>query len=357
MEKYGRAAVESWWWEVWNEPDIGYWHGTVEEYQKLYDYAADGLKRALPTARIGGPHVTGPNGPRPQQFLKAFLEHCLHGTNYATGKPGSPLDYVGFHAKGAPRVAPEGFVRMSVRNQLQAIDNAFAIVGSFPELSRVPVVIGESDPEGCAACPMSTNPSNAYRNGTMYSSYTAEQLARTYELTDRHHVNLIGAVTWAFEFEEQPYFAGFRDLSTNGIDKPVLNVFRMLGRMKGDRVRAEGDNALTLDAILEHGVVDAPDVSALATADAHSVVRADLELPRRRSEGVRSRCNADGERSDGRVRDPHPLSDRRRSQQRVCGVAQDGITGIAQRVRARSTRADRTAGHPRRAWQSCSGRK
>ena len=241
VEKYGRAAVESWWWEVWNEPDIGYRHGTVEEYQKLYDYAADGLKRALPTARIGGPHVTGPNGPRPQQFLKAFLEHCLHGTNYATGKPGSPLDYVGFHAKGAPRVAPEGFVRMSVRNQLQAIDNAFGIVGSFPELSRVPIVIGESDPEGCAACPMSTNPSNAYRNGTMYSSYTAEQLARTYELTDRHHVNLIGAVTWAFEFEEQPYFAGFRDLSTNGIDKPVLNVFRMLGRMKGDRVRAEGE--------------------------------------------------------------------------------------------------------------------
>jgi len=271
VEKYGRAAVESWWWEVWNEPDIGYWHGTVEEYQKLYDYAADGLKRALPTARIGGPHVTGPNGPRPQQFLKAFLEHCLHGTNYATGKPGSPLDYVGFHAKGAPRVAPEGFVRMSVRNQLQAIDNACGIVGSFPELSRVPIVIGESDPEGCAACPMSTNPSNAYRNGTMYSSYTAEQLARTYELTDRHKVNLIGAVTWAFEFEEQPYFAGFRDLSTNGIDKPVLNVFRMLGRMKGDRVRAEGDNALTLDAILEHGVVDAPDVGALATADAHSV--------------------------------------------------------------------------------------
>ena len=42
-------------WEVWNEPDIGYWHGTPEEYQKLYDYAADGLKRVLPTARIGGP--------------------------------------------------------------------------------------------------------------------------------------------------------------------------------------------------------------------------------------------------------------------------------------------------------------
>ena len=62
VEKYGQQEVESWWWEVWNEPDIGYWQGTYDEYVKLYDYAADGLKRALPTARIGGPEVTGPIG-------------------------------------------------------------------------------------------------------------------------------------------------------------------------------------------------------------------------------------------------------------------------------------------------------
>ena len=104
VEKYGRAEVESWWWEVWNEPDIAYWQGTPEEYMKLYDYAADGLKRALPTARIGGPHVTGPLGERTQKILRDFIEHCLRGTNYATGKVGTPLEYIGFHAKGAPRV-------------------------------------------------------------------------------------------------------------------------------------------------------------------------------------------------------------------------------------------------------------
>jgi xylan 1,4-beta-xylosidase len=270
VEKFGQREVESWWWEVWNEPDIGYWHGTPEEYQKLYDYAADGLKRALPTGRIGGPHVTGPNGPRPQQFLRAFLEHCLRGTNYATGKTGSPLDYVGFHAKGAPQVSPEGFVRMNVGNQLRAIDNGFSIVASFPELARTPVVIGESDPEGCAACPMRTNPANAYRNGTVYSSYTIEQLARTYELADRHHVNLMGAVTWAFEFEGQPFFDGFRDLSTNGIDKPVLNIFRMLGRMRGNRVAVDNGAALSLDEVRDRSVRGEPDIGALATRDTRS---------------------------------------------------------------------------------------
>ncbi len=268
---FGRREVESWWWEVWNEPDIRYWRGTPEEYLKLYDYAAEGLKSALPTARIGGPHMTGPNGARTQELLRAFIEHCLHGTNYATGRTGSPLDYVGFHAKGAPQVTPAGFVRMSVGNQLRAIDNGFRIVASFPELARTPVVIGESDPEGCAACPMRTNPSNAYRNGTMYSSYTAEQLARTYELADLHRVNLMGAVTWAFEFEGQPYFDGFRDLASNGIDKPVLNVFRMLGRMTGTRVASASTGALALDAVRDGSVRDQPDIGALATRGERSI--------------------------------------------------------------------------------------
>jgi xylan 1,4-beta-xylosidase len=270
VERYGREEVESWWWGVWNEPDIGYWQGTKEEYFALYDHAAHGLKRALPTARIGGPHVTGPNGERTQRFLRDFIEHCLRGTNHATGRRGSPLDFVAFHAKGAPRVMPEGWVRMSVGNQLRAIDNGMRIVASYPELSGVPVVIGESDPEGCAACPVATYPSNAYRNGTMYSSYTAEQIFRTYQLADLHGVNLVGSVTWAFEFEEQPHFYGFRSLATNGIDKPVLNVFRMLGRMSGDRVAVESTGAATLEAVRDRSVRGRPDVSALATRDSRS---------------------------------------------------------------------------------------
>jgi len=272
--KYGRAEVESWWWEVWNEPDIGYWQSTPEEYFKLYDYAADGLKRALRTARIGGPHVTGPNGARTQKFLRDFIEHCLRGTNQATGKTGSPLDYVGFHAKGAPRVINdrEGtWVRMGVSNHLRAIANGFSIVASYPELKNVPIVIGESDPEGCAACPVRTDPHNVYRNGTMYSSYTAEQIARTYELADFHEVNLLGAVTWAFEFEDQPYFDGFRDLATNGLPKPVLNVFRMLGQMGGDRVAVDSNGALPLDAVREAGVRDRADISALASRGPRAV--------------------------------------------------------------------------------------
>ena len=269
--RYGRDEVRQWLWEVWNEPDIGYWQGTPDEYMRLYDYAADGLKRALPDARIGGPEVTGPNGARTQTILRNFLEHCLRATNPATRRTGSPLDLVTFHAKGAPQVMPDGHVRMNVGNQLRAIDNGFAVVASFPELARTPIVLGESDPEGCAACPVRTNPANAYRNGTMFSSYTAEQLFRTAQLAERRGVNLLGAVSWAFEFEGQPYFDGFRDLATNGIDKPVLNVFRMLGLMRGNRVAAESSGSRPLDEVRDQSVRNAADISALATADARSL--------------------------------------------------------------------------------------
>jgi xylan 1,4-beta-xylosidase len=256
--RYGRAEVEGWWWEVWNEPNIVYWKGAPEEYHKLYDYAVDGVRRALPTARVGGPHTAGgPGG----TFLRDFLEHCRRGRNHATGGTGAPLDFVAFHAKGAPKFE-NGRVLMGIAEQLETTHAALATIAAFPELGRLPVVIGEFDPEGCAAC---QGPQLGYRNGTMYSSYTAASFARLFDLAEKHGVRLEGALTWAFEFENQPYFAGFRVLSTNGIDLPVLNVFRMLGRMGGKRVRATSSADPGVEAMRREGVRVRPDVSALAS--------------------------------------------------------------------------------------------
>jgi xylan 1,4-beta-xylosidase len=260
LERYGRAEVDKWYWEVWNEPNISYWHGSHEDYFKLYDFAVDGVRRALPTARVGGPEVAGgPGG----DFLRQFLEHCARGTNYASGKIGSPLDFVSFHAKGSP-VFTNGHVRMGMASQFKNIDDAFAVIASFPEFKNLPVVIGESDPEGCAAC---REPRDAYRNGTMYSSYTAASFPREYELAQKHGVNLEGALTWAFEFENQPLFAGFRQLASAGIDLPVLNVFRMFAKMSGQRVAVVSSGGLDAETILKSGVRASPDVSALAALD------------------------------------------------------------------------------------------
>ena len=244
VDRYGKKEVESWYWELWNEPN-GYWKGTMNEFFKLYDYTADAVKRALPTAKIGGINIAGTGGEGAQKWLNAFAKHCIQDTNYVTGKKGAPVDMILFHAKGSPKLV-NGHVQMNMGRQLKDIEMGFKFVASYPQLKNLPIVIGESDPEGCAACGMHTNPENAYRNGTMYSSYTAASFARKYLLADLYKVNFKGAVSWSFEFEDQPWFYGFRDLATNGVDKPVLNVFRMFGMMKGNRIAVTSNHGYDL---------------------------------------------------------------------------------------------------------------
>jgi xylan 1,4-beta-xylosidase len=187
----------------------------------------------------------------------------VQGRNFATGTFGTPTDFLSFHAKGSPSYV-DGHVRMGIANQLATIDRGFRMIAAVPELRAKPIVIGESDPEGCAAC---QGASLGYRNGTMYSSYTAAVFARKYLLAAKHGVHLEGALTWAFEFEDQPYFAGFRALASNGIDLPVLNVFRMFAKMGGQRLSTESSAEVPLERIVAAGVREQPDVSALASLD------------------------------------------------------------------------------------------
>jgi xylan 1,4-beta-xylosidase len=258
IDKYGVAEVERWYWEVWNEFNIAYWHGRPEDFYKLHDYAVAAVRRALPSAKVGGPDSAGAG-----QALRNFLEHCAHGTNYVTGQAGTPIDFISFHAKGAPAFT-NGHVRLGIANQLNVMNGAFRIIAGFPELKSKPVIIGESDPDGCAAC---LGGAYGYRNGLQFASYTAASFARESDLADRYGVNLEGALTWAFEFEDQPLFKGFRVLATGGIDLPVLNVFRMFNRLGSRRLAVESDAATPLDDILRRGVRANPDVAALASLD------------------------------------------------------------------------------------------
>jgi xylan 1,4-beta-xylosidase len=258
-ERYGRERVTDWPWEVWNEPDGAYWTGTIAQFCAMYDVTAAAIRRALPGARVGGPHTCGSYNNEPAQaFLRAFLKHCDEND--------SPLDFVAFHAKGRP-VVHEGHVRMGVDKHLLDIQSNLAIMGEFARFKSLPAIIGESDPEGCAACSARVHPQNGYRNGPLYGAYVIEHIVRTYELSRRTGIDIQGAVTWAFLFEDQPYFDGFRDLATNGIDKAVLNAFRMLGMLGGSWVESESSQALPLDQIMGAGVRDVPDINCVATRD------------------------------------------------------------------------------------------
>jgi xylan 1,4-beta-xylosidase len=272
VKKYGRKEVESWYWEVWNEPNIGYWlggtnenpklHGTTNDFLKLHDYAIAGVRRALPTAKVGGADTAGDGG----NFTRVFLEHCLRGTNYATGQVGTPIDFMSFHAKGAPAFT-NGHVRMGIQNQLRTIDTAFRRYASYPELKGKPIVIGESDPDGCAACEASKYPANRYRNRAQFATYTVASIARMHDIAANRGVNLEGSLTWSFQFEDAKPFDGYRTLASGGLDKPVMNAFRMMSQMSGKKLLVESDHAVSLTNIMRRGVRMEPDVAALASLD------------------------------------------------------------------------------------------
>jgi xylan 1,4-beta-xylosidase len=273
VQRYGAAEVATWYFEVWNEPDISYWHGTPEQYLKLYDYSVANVRKALPTAKVGGPGATGPGSKRAIDFLTNFLNHCANDTNSVDGKP-IPLDFISFHPKGSPRLIPATadvpqHVRMGISNELNAAANGFKVVAGS-KFKRTPIILSEADPEGCAACSARENPANGYRNGPLYATYTAAAMKSLIDLADEAGVNLLGMVTWSFEFEGKDYFEGFRTLATNGVDKPVLNVFRMAGLLGGERVAVSSPGGILADDMRRNGVRTLPDIDAFATRAATS---------------------------------------------------------------------------------------
>jgi xylan 1,4-beta-xylosidase len=268
-QRYGDAEVKTWLWEVWNEPDIPYWQGTPEEYFKLYDYSVDAVLRALPGARVGGPDATGISE-RSAKFLTDFLQHCDTGRNFATGKQGAPLTFISYHPKGAP-AWQDNHMQMGVSTQLRAVERGFKIVAASPRWHDTPIILGEFDPDGCAACTPQRDPRFGYRNVPLYAAYTADAISHTLALAQHNHVKLEGIVTWAFEFENQPYFEGYRALATNGVNKPIFNLFRMLGLLGRDRIEVTDPSALDAEQVVQDGVRGNPDIPAIATGSDHGV--------------------------------------------------------------------------------------
>ncbi|THU81455.1 xylan 1,4-beta-xylosidase [Dendrothele bispora CBS 962.96] len=264
LERYREAEVESWYWEVWNEPNIAYWNGTQEQYFTLYDHAVNGVLRALPSVTVGGPEVAGGAS---RDWLSLFLDHTLNGQNDATGDKGAPLDFISFHAKGSPTFinatdSVPGHLQMNMASALQNVNDVFFVIQSFKTLNHLPVFIGEDDPDSCAAC-LSANVD--YRNGLIYPSYTAAAFTRELDLAGNYSINLTGALTWAFEFDDHPYFDGFRVLATNQIDKPILNIFRMFGKMQTKRLEAQSTGQYDLDSVVSSSVRGDSDVGILAS--------------------------------------------------------------------------------------------
>ena len=264
LNRYGRAEVERWYFEMWNEPDIFYWHGTPEEFCKLFDYTEAALHRAIPTARFGGPATTGNEDPDRDGslFLRTFLKHTRDGVNYYSGQKGTRLDFVSFHTKGgnyrfdalAEKQLP------SVRTFLSNVRTQAGVLREFG-YDGLECVLSEADPDGWAAGGRFDNFNLNFRNTEYYASWVMCAYRNLFALAEELRMD-IRPLAWAFMFEGERCFEGTRALSTQGIDKAVFHLFRMLARLGTQRVALRSGHAA--DPLK---VPDGTDISGWATCD------------------------------------------------------------------------------------------
>ncbi len=309
VERYGQAEVEAWYWELWNEPDIFYWRGTPEQFDALYDVTVAAAVRALPTIKVGGPSVTG--GPNAVKFMEGFLAHCAgegdRGINSVSGGRGTQLDFISCHTKGSAfgrRYGPlsdtgavhdwggdahgNGVVRTprqspSRRKMLTEIRAHLRAAARHPQFRNLPVIVDECDPCVPAHFSAYDNANFGFRNTPYYGSVMASVFKRILDLNDSEHdaPDVTLASAWAFYFEGERYFEGFREFFTaENVELPVLNAYRALARLHDDRVTLASDatwpigevDRLATDVMdPETGSLDDVEVDGIATRTDKSV--------------------------------------------------------------------------------------
>jgi xylan 1,4-beta-xylosidase len=277
VARYGAPHVRGWLWELWNEPDISYWRGTPEEFYALYDVTAAAVKAALPEAAVGGPATTGDLDPgrKGNEFLRGFLAHCA--------KTGVPLDFVAFHTKGARfspwRVygpiggpAPEQQSPSSLK-MLREVRAALDAVGTHPRFRDLPCIVDECDASVPAHWGFYDNANFAYRNNAYFPVFQCKLIKKLLDLSRLGAPHVAQATTWSFYFEGERFFEGTRSLFTaQGVEKPVLNAYRMLARLGQVRIAAESSQAWPLGRV-DQGELGMPEeIDALAAMTGHDRV-------------------------------------------------------------------------------------
>jgi len=237
QDRYGEAEVDTWLWELWNEPDIFYWKGSLQQFYDLYTVTAEAIRGVLPNAKVGGPAVTGGG----VDFLRGFLAH--------TSATRTPLDFVSFHTKGSAftpwrvygptgAAAPEQ-QNPSLNKMIFEIRRCLRVIGEFAEYHDLPAVVDECDAGVPAHYSVYDNANFAFQNTEYYPVFQVKMFKKLLDLNATETAQIAYATSWSFYFEGERYFEGTRSFLTAGrIEKPLLNAYRMMCRLGSTRVAA-----------------------------------------------------------------------------------------------------------------------
>jgi len=215
------AEVRSWYFEVWNEPNLGFWTGTQADYFKLYGYTARALKAVDPKIRVGGPATAQ------SQWIPEFKGFCQ--TNSL------PLDFISTHEYPTDITPLQRGIMKTV------------ITKAKEEAAPFPVYYSEFN-------------SGLYSPGFHDDPFAAAFVM--YNLQDLQGLtNLLSYWTFSDVFEEggflsDPFHEGFGMITIHGVAKPVYRAFQLLHRTGKERVavtQTAGSNSTAGVFVINNG--------------------------------------------------------------------------------------------------------
>jgi xylan 1,4-beta-xylosidase len=224
IDRYGTDVVNSWYFEVWNEPECcsnKFWSGTLDDYFKLYDYTAAGVRAALPTGRMGGPVSSQPVELTGNSMAgEKFLQHVTTDNYINPGHPGV-LDWFSFHSWS--------FINGSVNGYYTALD----LLDSF-NLQNITPAVTEFGPT------YEFNLTDEPQETEQGAAFAVETYADIVRNCTKDNRRLPIAYSWwviSDIFDETAYrdtdpFIGCMGLtSRENIHKPAYNAYKFLAEM------------------------------------------------------------------------------------------------------------------------------
>ncbi len=239
IARYGIDEVSTWYFEVWNEPNLGFWAGKPRQstYFELYDHTARALKSVSPRLRVGGPATAQ------AAWVSTFLQHAW--------KHHVPVDFVSTHVYGddtAQNVLHEDVHIPRAQMVCRAVDKVHREIAASPD-PHLPLILSEY------------NASYMNLPNVTDSAYMGPWLAGTIAQC-AGKVQMMSYWTFSDVFEEQgvvkmPFYGGFGLVAAYGIRKPAFNAFALLHKLGRTRLavaapaviatrRQDGDLALAL---------------------------------------------------------------------------------------------------------------
>jgi xylan 1,4-beta-xylosidase len=228
-DRYGKAEVRSWLFEVWNEPNLsGFWEGGDQKaYFELYDLTAKTMKGIDPALRVGGPSTAG------AAWVPEFLAHVKES--------GAPVDFVTTHTYGVDG----GFLDEEGKSDTKLSPSPDAIVG---DVRRVRKEITASAFPGLplyfTEWSTSYTPRDFVHDSYISAPYILSKLKASQGL-------LQGMSYWTYTdlFEEpgpphESFHGGFGLLNREGIRKPAYFAYKYLHALQGEGVASSDAQAM-----------------------------------------------------------------------------------------------------------------